>query len=81
MKANRAYRLIHTREERAPAFLSSPDRLDRVEVVEIETEEIVLIWDLPPKQARRLARSLRADLAQLDAEQFLAAWQAVAEES
>jgi len=36
----------------------------------------VLYWDLPAKEASRLLRSLRADLAQLDADAFIARWEA-----
>jgi hypothetical protein len=35
---------------------------------------VALYWELPAKDASKLARSLRADLAQLDVEEFLARW-------
>jgi len=79
MRARAAYELIHTRESRGPAFLASDDRLERVEVVEIVSGEVVLYWDLPARRAHRLARALREDLGRLDAEQFLAAWRAAQE--
>jgi hypothetical protein len=77
MKANRAYRLIVTRAGRAPALLADPERVDHVEVVDIDSGEVVLFWDRPPAAATKLARALRADLAQLSAEEFLARWSTV----
>ena len=46
----------------------------QVEVLEIESGEIALFWDVRPDQTRRLARALRADLARLDAQTFLDEW-------
>lgn len=77
MRANHAYRLIFTRAGRAPALLASPTRVDHVEVVEIDSGEVVLFWDRPAAAAAKLARALRADLAQLDAEEFVARWSTV----
>ncbi|HYV15774.1 MAG TPA: hypothetical protein VE972_07115 [Conexibacter sp.] len=74
MRAGRAYRLLVTRSGRAPAWLASPERIDHVEVVEIDGGEVVLFWDLPAAKASRLARALREDLGRLGAEEFLAAW-------
>jgi hypothetical protein len=74
MKANRAYHLIVTRGGIEPAFLADSDRLDRIEVVSIDDGEVVLFWELPPKEATRLLRTLRTDLAQLRAEEFIDAW-------
>ena len=74
MKANREYELIVRREGRAPALLAGPGRVDHVEVVEIASGEVALFWDTLPAQTGRLARALRADLAQLEAEEFLAKW-------
>ncbi len=74
MRANRAYRLIVRRGGLAPALLAAPDRLDHIEVVEIATGEVALFWDLEPRRAARLARALKADLAQLEADAFIAAW-------
>lgn len=74
MKANRAFRLLVTRGGFEPAFLSDPARLDRIEVVSIDDEETVLYWELPAKLAAKLAKQLRADLAGLQAEEFLARW-------
>ncbi len=77
MKANRAYRLIVTRGGLAPALLADTDRVDHIEVVEIDSGEVVLFWDRPPQAASRLARALRTDLSQLPAEEFIAHWSAV----
>jgi hypothetical protein len=77
MKANRAYRLIVTRGGRAPALLANAARIDHIEVVEIDTGEVVLFWDRPPQAASRLARALRSDLSQLEAGELLARWSTV----
>jgi hypothetical protein len=74
VRANRAYDLLVRREGHVPAFLAGPDRRDRVEVVEVDSGEVVLIWDTEPRQTGRLSRALRADLAQLDAEAFMRKW-------
>jgi hypothetical protein len=77
MKANRAYRLIVTRGGRTPALLADTSRVDHIEVVEVDAGEVVLFWDRPPQAASRLARALRTDLSQLEAEEFLARWATV----
>ena len=74
MKANRAYELIVHRGGRGPALLRSADEADHVEVVEIDSGEVVLFWDTTPAQTGRLSRALKADLAQMDAQAFLARW-------
>lgn len=75
MKANRAYELIVRRGSRGPALLAGPGRSDTVEVVEIDSGEVVLFWDTLPSLTGRLVRALRTDLAQLEADAFLARWQ------
>lgn len=75
MKANRAYELLVRRGGRAPALLADPNRADTVEVVEVASGEVVLFWDTLPSLTGRLVRALRTDLAQLEAEAFLARWQ------
>ncbi len=77
MRARHAYRLILTRGGRAPAMLADPSRVDHIEVVEIDSGEAVVFWDLAPLDASKLARRLRADLAQLDAREFIARWSTV----
>jgi hypothetical protein len=77
MRAGRAYRLIVTRGGRAPALLADADRVDHIEVVEIDGGEVVLFWDRPPHAASRLARALREDLSKLEADEFLTRWSTV----
>ncbi|MEA2209043.1 MAG: hypothetical protein QOF54_1520 [Solirubrobacteraceae bacterium] len=77
MRAKDAYRLIVTRGGRAPALLADVSRIDHIELVEIDSGEVVLFWDLPPQEASRRARALRQELAQLDAAEFLARWATV----
>jgi hypothetical protein len=79
VRAARAYRLIVRRGGRAPALLAAPERVDHVEVVEIESGEVVLFWDRSPQRASKLARQLREDLGRLEAEEFLARWSTVEE--
>jgi hypothetical protein len=73
VKANRAYEVKVSRSGRGPAALD-PGRIDSIEVLEIDTGEIALFWDLFPEHTGRMARALRTDLAQLDADAFLAKW-------
>jgi hypothetical protein len=74
VKANRAYELIVHRGGRGPALLRGSDEADHVEIVEIDSGEVVLFWDTTPSQTGRLSRALKGDLAQLDADEFLARW-------
>jgi hypothetical protein len=74
MRANRAYDLIVHRAGRGPALLRGAGALDHVEVVEIDSGEVVLFWDTTPAQTGRLARALRADLASLEAHEFYTRW-------
>ena len=75
MKANRAFELIVSRGGLEPAFLADPERLDRIEVVSFDDGEVVLFWELPAKQAARLLKSLRTDLATLNSEEFISTWE------
>ena len=73
MRANRSYRLLHTRSSRRPAALD-PARIDHLEVVEVASGEVVLFWDLAAPDAARQARRLREDLSMLDDVEFLSRW-------
>jgi hypothetical protein len=73
VRANRAYELRVRRGGHAPALLS-PDRVDSVEVVEIDSGEVLLFWDVAARDTGRLSRALRTDLAQLDADAFVRRW-------
>jgi predicted amidohydrolase YtcJ len=74
MKANREYELRVRKSHRGPALLRAPGEIDHIEVVEIASGEVALFWDTHPSQTGRLARGLRADLAALDADAFIAKW-------
>jgi hypothetical protein len=74
VRANREYELLVRRGSRLPGLFAAPERLDHVEVVEISSGEVVLFWDTAPRQTGRLARALRADLAQLEAGDFVRRW-------
>ena len=76
MRAGRAYRLLVRRGGAAPAMIASPDRADHVEIVDVSSGEVVLFWDCSPREASRLARALRTDLAGREAEDFIAHWSA-----
>jgi hypothetical protein len=73
MRANRSYRLLHTRASRRPGRLD-PSRIDHLEVVEVASGEVVLFWDLPAPEAAKRARRLREDLIGLDEPEFLQRW-------
>jgi hypothetical protein len=74
MKANRAFHLIVAREGLEPAFLADPERVDRIEVVSVSDGELAWYWELPPKDASKLIRALRADLVALDVDAFIDKW-------
>jgi cytosine/adenosine deaminase-related metal-dependent hydrolase len=74
MKANREYELRVRKSGRGPALLRRPGTADHIEVIEIATGEVALFWDTQPLQTGRLARGLRADLAALEADAFIAKW-------
>jgi hypothetical protein len=77
MRANRAYRLIVKRGGWMPALLADPGRVDHVEVVEIGSGETLVFLDGPPPEVARRVRALRADLSQMEAEEFRARWSTV----
>jgi len=64
VKANRAYELRVSR--------GTPTAM--IEVLDVDTGEIALFWDVRPDQTRRLAGALRTDLAQLEAQEFVDKW-------
>jgi hypothetical protein len=66
--------MIVTRGGREPAFMAARDRRDRIEVVSVDDGELILYWDLPARDAARLVRELREDLAAMEAEEFVALW-------
>jgi hypothetical protein len=74
VKANRAFELIVSRGGLEPAFIADRRRLDRIEVVSIDDGEVILYWDLPAKQAAKLLKLLRADIVNLDADEFIPTW-------
>ena len=71
MKANREYRLLHRRGGRMPSRWAGPERFDQIEVVDIALGETVLLWDLPSREAPATLRLLRADMAQLEGDDFM----------
>jgi hypothetical protein len=77
MKAKAAYRLILTRGGRTPALLADAERVDHIELVDIDDGEVALFWDMPPHAASQRARALREDLSRLEAEEFIARWSTV----
>jgi hypothetical protein len=74
MKANRAYRLIVTRAGRTPSWLVGGDRVDHIEIVDVASGEVCLFWDRAARDASRLARELRGDLAGLEDHEFIEKW-------
>lgn len=61
----------------APALFADPERVDHIEVVEVQSGEAVLFWDRPPHAASRLAREVRRDLNSMEAQDFRARWDSV----
>lgn len=77
MRAKDAYRLILTRGGRTPALLAGNERVDHIEIVEVDSGEAILFWDRPPHSASKLARAVRVDLNALDAGEFIERWSTV----
>jgi len=69
MKANRAYELIVTKGNRLDL-----NRIDHLEILELDSGEVVLFWDTLRNQTGKLARALKRDLAQLEGDAFVAKW-------
>jgi hypothetical protein len=74
MRAKGRYRLVVRREGHAPAVLAAPDRVDHVEIIDVDEGETVLYWDLLPRDAKRVVAILRAELETMDAEEFFERW-------
>ena len=58
----------------AREVLKMLDIHDRIEVVSVDDGEVILYWEVDPKQASKLVKLLRSDLASLDAEEFFDKW-------
>ena len=74
MRAKNRYRMIVRREGLAPVALADAGRTDHVEIVDIDAGEVILYWDLLPRDAKTVARMVRSDLDALDAREFLERW-------
>ena len=74
MRAKGRYRLVVRREGHAPAVLAAPDRVDHVEIIDVDEGETVLYWDLLPRDAKRVVAMLRAELETMDAQEFFERW-------
>ena len=74
MRAKGRYRLVVRREGHAPAVLAAPDRVDHVEIIDVDEGETVLYWDLLPRDAKRVFAILRAELETMDAQEFFERW-------
>ena len=74
MKAKARYRLVVRRGGLAPAVLAAPDRVDHVEIIDVDEGETVLYWDLLPRDAKRVVTMLRADLETMEAREFFERW-------
>lgn len=77
MRAKEAYRLLVRRGGIMPALLAHHERVDHVELVEIDSGEVILFWDCAPQRARLMTKMLREELSQLDAREFIERWSAV----
>ncbi len=65
MRAKNRYRLI---------VRSAGIDASAVEIVDIDTGEAVLFWDLLRRDAKTVTRMVRADLAELDDREFFERW-------
>ncbi len=75
MRANRAYHLIASRGGPPLTAFADDERRDRIELTSVDDGEVVLYWELPVRLASRLLRQLRADLAGMQAAEFIDKWQ------
>jgi hypothetical protein len=74
MRAKARYRLVVRREGHAPAVLAAPERVDHVEIIDIDDGETVLYWDLLPLDAKRVVAMVRADLEAMEEREFFERW-------
>jgi hypothetical protein len=74
VRARLVYEIRVTRGGRGPAFLAATDRRDRIEVVDLQSGEVVYLWELAPRAAARVLRALRDDLLVMEDEEFVEAW-------
>jgi hypothetical protein len=74
MRAKARYRLVVRRGGHAPVVLAAPERVDHVEIVDVDEGETVLYWDLLPRDAKRVIAILRAELETMDAQEFFERW-------
>ena len=74
MRAKGRYRLVVRREGHAPAVLAAPDRVDHVEIIDVDEGETVLYWDLLARDAKRVVGMIRADLDAMEPREFLERW-------
>jgi hypothetical protein len=73
VRAKARYRLIVRRGSALPVRMD-PDRVDTVEVVDVDEGEVVLLWDLLARDVKRVVGLVRADLQSLDDREFLERW-------
>jgi hypothetical protein len=74
MRAKGRYRLVVRRGGLAPVVLAAPERVDHVEIIDVDEGETVLYWDLLPRDAKRVAMMVRTDLATMEAREFFERW-------
>jgi hypothetical protein len=74
MRAKGRYRLVVRRGGHAPVVLAAPERVDHVEIVDVDEGETVLSWDLTPHDAKRVVTMLRTDLETMEAREFFERW-------
>jgi hypothetical protein len=73
-RAKDRYRLIVRRGGHGPAAFAAPDRVDHVEIVDVDDGEVALYWDLLARDAKRVVSLLRADLLAMEAREFFERW-------
>ena len=74
MRANRAFELKVRRGGLMPSRIASANRIDSIEIVDIASAEVVFFRDCRARDAAGLARQIRRELAQLDADAFHERW-------